>query len=75
MKRTLIQKKDLEIEKLENDFEAKTTQLKKISDEIRLSSKLIKKIEKLMHLKGFVTDKELQELQAKIEKRQISLNF
>ena len=83
----IIHKKDSEIEKLENEFEAKTKQLNEIttkfrelesqiSDEIQLSSKLIKKIEKLMHLKGFISDKEFEDLKEKIEKNQVPpLNF
>lgn len=82
----ILHKKDSEIVKLENEFEAKTKQLNeitpkfrelesKISDEIQLSSKLIKKIEKLMHLKGFLSDKEFDDLNKKIEKNQVPLNF
>ncbi|MFX1336977.1 MAG: hypothetical protein ACFFDK_00050 [Promethearchaeota archaeon] len=82
----LIHKKDLEIQKLENEFEAKTKQINeitnnfkvlelKISDEIQLSSKLIKKIDKLMHLKGFISDKEFEHLKEKIEKDQLQLNY
>ncbi len=82
----LIHRKDVEIEKLEIEFENKAKQINeitqkfrdlesKISDEIQLSSKLIKKIEKLMHLKGFVSDKELEDLKEKIEKNQFSINY
>ncbi len=80
----IVHKKNIEIEKLENDIEAKTIQLNeitnkfreleiRISDEIQLSSKLIKKIEKLMNLKGFISDIEYKDLKEKLES-QLTIN-
>ena len=82
----IIHQKDAEIQKLEVEFENKSKQINeitqkfrdlesKISDEIQQSSKLIKKIEKLMHLKGFISDREFEDLKQKIEKNQISFNY
>jgi len=81
-----LQEKNSKIEKLEVDFEAQTKQINdinkkfkelelKLSDEIHLSTKLINKIEKLMHLKGFISDKEYEKLKEKFNEEEIALNL
>ncbi|TFG24869.1 MAG: hypothetical protein EU532_12185 [Promethearchaeota archaeon] len=81
-----VQEKNSKIEKIERDLEAKTKQLNeitskfeelesKLSDEIQLSTKLIYKIEKLMHLKGFISEKEYEKLKEKFDEKEIALNY
>ena len=81
-----IRDKNSKIDKLEDDFEAQTKQINdinkkfnelefKLSDEILLSTKLINKIEKLMHLKGFISDKEYEKLKEKFDEEEIALNL
>ena len=81
-----IQEKNSKIEKIEGDLEAKTKQLNeitskfeelesKLSDEIKLSTNLIYQIEKLMHLKGFISEKEYEKLKDNFDEEEIALNF